>query len=694
MQVFWNIQTSAMTLVLAALLLSSCGDTDPDLDAPPVFNDSLLQLSVPVERVELEWQPLEDVEEYRVTQIAGAEEVLLAEGVIVTEATVVLDVSTVEYDVAGTNFRVEADDPVDGWVEVQYVLRLFPTARTLQFEWAPVEDATQYRLTQTQGSFEVLGQGQQTYPRDQTFARVPVPVHLVDWSNSRFVLEALVAGDWTFVGEQDLAGESGRFIAAYTETDVFSPQLAFGWSVALSENGAFMAVGAIGETSVPNEQKVCPDSEPDCEINDDLIVIAENAGGVYVYDLVDNGVTLVKSPNTDINDFFGRAVALSDDGETLVVAALGEDSDARGVFAPDSAGFAAGIANNEAVDSGAVYVFHRAAGNDWELAAYLKAPNAEAGDFFGWDIALSGDGSTLAVGAVREDSDAVANPDNNDLTDSGSVYVYRRTGDTWAEDGVLKAANADAGDAFGHALALGADGTHLAASAYSEAGRAGQPEDNGLPNSGAVYTFARGASGWAATGYLKASNADSGDRFGQSVAFDGAAELLAVGAPFEDAFASGQVVVGEGAETANVGAVYLFSRAGSGASTEWTQQSSYLKPSNPNELMQFGQSVAISADARLVLAGAWGERSSAIGIDGNQNADNVTGSGAAYLFASQSDQSNWAQISYIKANDRLVFQYFGSEVDMAAAGELLVVSGSGVRPDGLVSGFPGFVYLY
>ena len=62
MQVFWNIQTSAMTLVLAALLLSSCGDTDPDLDAPPVFNDSLLQLSVPVERVELEWQPLEDVD--------------------------------------------------------------------------------------------------------------------------------------------------------------------------------------------------------------------------------------------------------------------------------------------------------------------------------------------------------------------------------------------------------------------------------------------------------------------------------------------------------------------------------------------------------------------------------------------------------------------------------------------------------
>jgi hypothetical protein len=241
---------------------------------------------------------------------------------------------------------------------------------------------------------------------------------------------------------------------------------------------------------------------------------------------------------------------------------------------------------------------------------------------------------------------------------------------------------------------LGADGNHLAVSAYSEAGRPGQPEDNGLPNSGAVYTFASTGSGWTATGYLKASNADSGDRFGQSVAFDGAAELLAVGAPLEDAFASGQVPVGDGAETANVGAVYLFNRSGSGAATEWTQQSRYLKPSNPNELIQFGQSVAISSNAGLVLAGAWGERGSAIGINGNQNADNITGAGAAYLFASQSDQSNWAQVSYIQAYDRVVFQYCGSEVDMAAAGELRVVSGSGVRPDGLVSGFPGYVYLY
>ena len=59
------------------------------------------------------------------------------------------------------------------------------------------------------------------------------------------------------------------------------------------------------------------------------------------------------------------------------------------------------------------------------------------------------------------------------------------------------------------------------------------------PGSGAVYLFTGDAGVWTETAYLKASNADAGDRFGNSLAFDAKGELLIVGAPLEDRLAAG-----------------------------------------------------------------------------------------------------------------------------------------------------------
>jgi hypothetical protein len=49
-------------------------------------------------------------------------------------------------------------------------------------------------------------------------------------------------------------------------------------------------------------------------------------------------------------------------------------------------------------DSGAVYVFTRA-GTAWTQQAYVKASNTGADDWFGLSVALSADGTRLAVGA-------------------------------------------------------------------------------------------------------------------------------------------------------------------------------------------------------------------------------------------------------------------------------------------------------
>ena len=76
---------------------------------------------------------------------------------------------------------------------------------------------------------------------------------------------------------------------------------------------------------------------------------------------------------------------------------------------------------------------------------------------------------------------------------AGAVYVFVRSGDTWAQQAYLKARNADAGDRFGDAVSLSADGSTLAIGAFGEASVAssvgGDQNDNSADNAGAAYLF-------------------------------------------------------------------------------------------------------------------------------------------------------------------------------------------------------------
>jgi hypothetical protein len=122
----------------------------------------------------------------------------------------------------------------------------------------------------------------------------------------------------------------------------------------------------------------------------------------------------------------------------------------------------------------------------------LKASNTGTEDQFGVSVALSGD--TLAVGARVEDSAAQGvadNQDDNGASDSGAVYVFRRTGTAWQQEVHLKASNTGAGDQFGHSVALSGD--TLVVGAYLEDSAAqrvdGSQADNGATDSGAIYIF-------------------------------------------------------------------------------------------------------------------------------------------------------------------------------------------------------------
>lgn len=141
-------------------------------------------------------------------------------------------------------------------------------------------------------------------------------------------------------------------------------------------------------------------------------------------------------------------------------------------------------------------------GTKWTQRAYIKASNTDAGDSFGYSLALSADGNTLAVGASREDSlttGVSGNPNYNfscgtfGTTAAGAVYVFSRSNTTWTQQAYIKASNTDANDNFGDTIALSSDGRIVAVGAQGERSSStainGNQLDNSGTNLGAVYVF-------------------------------------------------------------------------------------------------------------------------------------------------------------------------------------------------------------
>ncbi|MBL4633365.1 MAG: FG-GAP repeat protein, partial [Kofleriaceae bacterium] len=149
-------------------------------------------------------------------------------------------------------------------------------------------------------------------------------------------------------------------------------------------------------------------------------------------------------------------------------------------------------------------------------------------------------------------------------------------------------------------------------------------------NAAETYTISvnRGGAVLEQLAYGKASNTgingqfDTNDQFGISVSLSG--NTLAIGAPLEDSNAIGTDGNQNDDSALGSGAVYVFTRMGS----TWTQQA-YLKASNTGDNDEFGTSISLSGDT--VAVGAPREDSNAKGVDGNQNDNSSSSSGAVYV---------------------------------------------------------------
>jgi len=183
---------------------------------------------------------------------------------------------------------------------------------------------------------------------------------------------------------------------------------------------------------------------------------------------------------------------------------------------------------------------------------------------------------------------------------------------------------------------------------------------------GSAFVFVRTGGVWSQQASLKPSNdeAFAEDWFGRAVAISG--DTILVGAMFEDGGGIGVNSDDNDNTQTAAGAVYVFVRDG----VNWSQQA-YLKASNTESNDQFGVSVGISGDTAVV--GAWFEASDATGVNGDQSNNNLSTSGAAYVYVRSG--ITWSQEAYLKASNTGAGDSFGTSV--AISGDLLIIGAKG-----------------
>jgi hypothetical protein len=405
--------------------------------------------------------------------------------------------------------------------------------------------------------------------------------------NDEFGNSVAIDDDTIVVGASlvDVDGDSNQGSASVfmitqglEEQDAVDPGAAdirFGYSVAISGEAA--VVGAYADNSYQ--------------------------GSVFVYRREGEAWSLeehLTASDAENGDSFGRSVGIN--GNTIVVGAYGDN-----------------IGSNDG--QGSIYIYERTNGQ-WEYVEEMWAPDGDAGDNFGYSVAISGD--RIVAGAYHDDV--------GQHTDQGSAYVYVRNGDDWDFEYQLDSWNDDDAIYFGVSVAIcvdtivvgayfdgfGPNDNHGTAQVFVRDGSEWDVETiltaddvrlqdhfgisvaisgdtivvgngpepvNAVPSRCSVYVFKRTSPEiWPQQQKLQNDDGEVGDGFGYSVAISG--DTIVVGAFFHDVGANDLQ-----------GSAFVFTRSGE----QWTRQQE-LVASNGEEGDAFGRSVAISGDTAIVGA--------------------------------------------------------------------------------------------
>jgi hypothetical protein len=263
------------------------------------------------------------------------------------------------------------------------------------------------------------------------------------------------------------------------------------------------------------------------------------------------------------------------------------------------------------------------------LTEYKLTPDDGAdNDNFGMSVAVSG--NTVIIGAPDDD-------DNGD--NSGSAYVFVRSGESWSQQAKLTADDGTEDAGFGCSVAIDGDTAVI--------GAAKDLENNNT--SGSTYVFIRSGESWSQQAKLIPDDSMPGDMFGWSVDVD-----------------DSTVVVGAYGNTDSKGSVYVFLRDGS----SWTQQARIDAGDDAMPGDSFGYSASLSGNSII------------IGVPYDD--DYGSNSGSAYIFLSEG--SSWTEQAKLTPSDPIVEDKFGYSVSIGGD-----ISAIGAYGD---DGYEGSAYVF
>tara|TARA_R110000851_G_scaffold7354_1_gene28695 strand:- start:112 stop:3186 length:3075 start_codon:yes stop_codon:yes gene_type:complete len=318
-------------------------------------------------------------------------------------------------------------------------------------------------------------------------------------------------------------------------------------------------------------------------------------------------------------------------------------------------------------DAGAAYIF-ALSGGSWSQEAKIQSSDIGVGDMFGNAVSMSADGTKVIVGAQREGTGG---------NYAGAAYSFTLSGGSWSQQQKIVSSDLAAGDNFGNAVSMSADGAKIIVGAYTKAG------------GGAAYIFVPSGGLWSQQQKILSSDLATGDYLGNSVSMSGdgtkvivnggnasyiytyngsswGSEAKIVGSDVQAAHRFGQrhinsdgtkVIVGSMGDDSggtNSGAAYIFALSGG----SWSQEAKIVA-SDPEVDDRFSIAVSMSSDGtRVILAASYEDTGG-------------TDAGSAYIFA-LSDGS-WSQEAKIQSSEIQAGDFFGYSVSMSSDGTRVIV---------------------
>ena len=363
----------------------------------------------------------------------------------------------------------------------------------------------------------------------------------------------------------------------------------FGWSVAI--DGDWMIVGASGEDDDENG-------------NNNI----SKAGSVYIYKNIAGTWTQVQkivASDRSADDEFGWALDI--DGNTIIVGAHQDFEDVNGLNPIHHAGSCYFYDLN--TGTGVWSQTQKIVAND--RAPDLYYPNGYSGedlsDQFGHSVGISG--NYVIVGAINHDY----RPDGSSAWQTGSAYIFERSGGVWTEAQHIINSDNSAGiwERFGSDVAI--DSNVIVCGSWSQDYTANGTDY--MKNAGAAYIFVRDLSGnWNENQKIVAGMRNSGDHFGWDVKINDG--FIIAGTEHDDENEN------ENTPLVEAGSAYIFQVDGNGM----YNQIQKIVGSDRDSLDVFGY--AVDVFGANIIAGAFQHDWNLVQADSMQEA------GAAYIWSS------------------------------------------------------------